>query len=154
MASVSILTSLTASCDILLNLHSIYSILVLLSLKPLESRIYLQTSRLSKNLQRMSCRSILYYLQITYTMRHRLENATYLSVTKANRNELKVDLWCNHITIEKFSEPPTILTWILAPMYMSLFVLMYVRGTPLNSTTPRTSVEPLVGPCYMSFLGQ
>lgn len=44
---VPILTSTSAACDASLGLHSMYSVLVMLNLKPLNSNIYLQTSNLS-----------------------------------------------------------------------------------------------------------
>ncbi|KAF3661259.1 hypothetical protein FXO37_13005 [Capsicum annuum] len=47
------------------------------------------------------------------------------SITKANRNGLKTDFWCNPITIGRCIDSPIILTCVLALSNISFIALVY-----------------------------
>lgn len=63
------------------------------------------------------------------------------SITKANRNKLRIDPWRSPISTEKCSESPSIvLTQVFVPIYMSFITLTYNRDT-LNLQTPTKSMH-------------
>lgn len=105
-----------------LNLHSRYSVLVRLNLKPLDSMVCLLSFSLwliplhILSIKTMSSANNMHHDTSRYIC---LVNS---SITMANRNELRDDSWCNpHHDLECSKSPLIVLTRVLSPTYVLNF---------------------------------
>lgn len=124
-----------------------YFVFILLSLKLLESRVSLHISSVSLTLSCVSLINIMLF-QIAYIMVLLLKYVLSIhSLPRQIKQQQRVDPGRNSISTKKcFGSPPTILTRVLAPSYISLITLIYATGTHLDSkhfhkrTLPQDSI--------------
>src|SRR3954469_17180590 len=107
-----------------------YSVLVLLSLKPFDSKVCLHSSSFLLTPARLSSTSTTSSAKsIHHEMSPCISHVT-LSITKSKRQGLKVDPWCSPVLIGKSSMPPSLVhTLVTTLSHMSLMRVMYFVGT-------------------------
>jgi hypothetical protein len=90
-----------------LNWHLIYSILVLLSLKPFDSKIYLHNSSFWSTSIILSSINTTSSAKSTHQGIFPCMSFVLSSITKMKIYRLNSDSWCNHILIENTSDLPS-----------------------------------------------
>jgi hypothetical protein len=118
-----------------LNWHLIYSILVLLNLKPFDSKICFHNSSFWLTL------ILILSISITSSAKSMHQGtSSYMSfiisfITKVKIYEFNADPWCNPILIENISELPShALTQVTTFLYISLITVTYSVGTRFFSS--------------------
>ena len=112
-----------------LNLHSIYSVCNLFNLNPQASRVCLHNFNFVLT---HSLVSSINTISSVKSIHQGISSWTFYvisSITMTKRTWLKVDLWYTLIVIENSSvNPPQVLMFVAIPSYLSLIILIYLKG--------------------------